>query len=85
MVMWMLSTGIIHWDRAEIWASDKGLFEHAVTTLPTSGYTWHLQGMSQIQNGEFTEAFESFKKPVCKLIHIIKVGSLRSEVLWRSI
>jgi hypothetical protein len=61
MVMWIVSTGKIHWDRAEIWASDQGLFEQAVTTLPTSGYTWHLQGMNYIRYGEFASAFTSFK------------------------
>ena len=82
--MWMLSTGIIHWDRAEIWASDRGLFEHAVTTLPTSGYTWHLQGMSQIQNGEFTKAFESFKNTSLQThTHHQSREFAIQEVLWR--
>ncbi len=60
-VLWVLSTGIIHWNRAEIWSSDERLFAEGVQTLPTSGYTWHLQGVSQIQRGEFGEAFDSFK------------------------
>ena len=60
-VLWVFSTGIIHWNRAEIWSSDERLFAEGVQTLPTSGYTWHLQGVSQIQRGEFGEAFDSFK------------------------
>ena len=60
-VLWVLSTGIIHWNRAEIWSSDERLFAEGVQTLPTSGYTWHLQGLSLVQRGEFEEAFDSFK------------------------
>lgn len=59
-IVWILSTGIIHWNRAPTWSSDERLFTEAVNTLPTSGYTWHLQGMAQIQRGEFSEAFKSF-------------------------
>ena len=60
-VVWVLSTGIIHWSRAQTWSNDERLFTEAVNTLPTSGYTWHLQGMAQIQRGEFAKAFDSFK------------------------
>ena len=38
-----------------------GLFAEGVQTLSRSGYTWHLQGLSQVQRGEFEEAFDSFK------------------------
>lgn len=60
-IVWIFSTGVIHWNRASTWSSDERLFTEAVNTLPTSGYTWHLQGMSQIQRGEFSKAFDSFK------------------------
>ena len=60
-LVWIFSTGVIHWNRAPTWSSDERLFTEAVYTLPTSGYTWHLQGMAQIQRGAFAEAFESFK------------------------
>ena len=60
MLCWIASTAVIHRERAPIWSSDSNLFAEAVRTMPTSGYTWHLQGLSQIQRGDFNSAFESF-------------------------
>ena len=60
-ILWVLSTGVIHWNRAPTWSSDERLFTDAVKVLPTSGYTWHLQGMAQIHRGDFAVGFQSFK------------------------
>ena len=60
MLCWVASTAVIHWKRAPIWSSDAKLFAEATQSMPKSGYTWHLQGMSQIQSGDFASAFESF-------------------------
>ena len=60
-IVWILSTGVIHWNRSAIWSSDERLFAAAVEVLPTSGYAWHLQGLSQIQRGDFVAGFQSFQ------------------------
>ncbi len=60
LLIWVLSTGLIHWDRASIWSSDKALFSEAVRVLPKSGYAWHLQGLHRIRIGQFESAFHSF-------------------------
>ena len=53
--------GVIHWNRSAVWSSDERLFAAAIEVLPTSGYAWHLQGLSQIQSGDFVAGFQSFK------------------------
>ncbi len=58
--LWIVSTGMIHWNRAKIWSNDTELFAESVRVLPNSGYAWHLQGMHQIRTGQFALAFQSF-------------------------